>query len=74
MSLLSGAAVRAVKLAGLRAPGSMEVPDGVPDRLIKLSLVFTGEISPFSREQAIVIAKHYGGYVVSLSRTIHSPH
>jgi hypothetical protein len=67
IALLSWAAARAAKLAGPSAPGSKEVPEGVPDCLLGLSFVFTGELSAFSREEAINIAKRYGGYVVSLA-------
>jgi hypothetical protein len=67
MALLSWAATRAAKLAGPSAPGSKEVPEGVPDCLLGLSFVFTGEFSAFSREEAIDIANRYGGYVVSLA-------
>jgi len=35
------------------AHGSKEVPDGVPATLAGLSFVFTGELSSFSRKEAI---------------------
>jgi replication factor C subunit 1 len=71
IALLSGAAVRAAKLASPTAPGSRESPEGVPDRLIRLSFVLTGKLSAFSREEAIVIAKVR---VLSPSHLIHSLH
>ncbi|KAJ7229198.1 replication factor RFC1 C terminal domain-containing protein [Mycena pura] len=58
------AAARAAKLAGPVAPGSKAVPDGAPDCLAGLSLVFTGELSSFSRDEALDIAKRYGARVV----------
>ena len=45
------------------APGSKEVPDGAPDALLGLSLVFTGELSSFSRDEAIDLAKRFGAQV-----------
>ncbi|KXN91146.1 Replication factor C subunit 1 [Leucoagaricus sp. SymC.cos] len=58
------AAIKAAKRAGPSAPGSKEVPNGAPDCLLGLSFVFTGELSGFSREEAIDIAKRFGGRVV----------
>ncbi|KAJ7584883.1 purine nucleotide binding protein [Mycena floridula] len=58
------AAIKAAKLAGPSAPGSKDVPDGAPNCLSGLSLVFTGELSAFSREEAVEIAKRYGARVV----------
>ncbi|GLB33214.1 putative replication factor C subunit 1 [Lyophyllum shimeji] len=58
------AAAKAAKLAGPVAPGSKEVPDGAPDALAGLSFVFTGELSSFSREEAVDLAKRFGGRVV----------
>ncbi|KAG5351780.1 hypothetical protein C0989_004989 [Termitomyces sp. Mn162] len=58
------AAAKAAKLAGQVAHGSKQVPDGVPNALAGLSFVFTGELSSFSREEAVDLAKRYGGRVV----------
>ncbi|KAF7331659.1 Replication factor C subunit 1 [Mycena kentingensis (nom. inval.)] len=58
------AAARAAKQAGPRAPGSKAIPDGAPDCLAGLSFVFTGELSSFSRDEAVETAKRYGGRVV----------
>lgn len=60
----SWAAAKAAKLAGPAARGSKEVPDGAPDCLAGLSFVFTGELSSFSRDEAIDLAKRFGGRVV----------
>ncbi|KAF9236915.1 replication factor RFC1 C terminal domain-containing protein [Melanogaster broomeanus] len=58
------AAAKAAKLAGPRAPGSKTVPEPkAPDCLLGLSFVFTGELSSFSRDEAIDLAKRYGGRV-----------
>ena len=61
----SWAAKKAARLAGPVAHGSKEVPDGVPDALLGLSFVFTGELSSFSREEATDLAKRFGGCVAS---------
>ncbi|KAF7775848.1 hypothetical protein Agabi119p4_4241 [Agaricus bisporus var. burnettii] len=58
------AAIKAAKLAGPSAPGSKQVPDGAPNCLLGLSFVFTGELSSFSREEAVDLAKRFGGRVV----------
>ncbi|TFK35074.1 replication factor RFC1 C terminal domain-containing protein [Crucibulum laeve] len=58
------AASKAAKLAGPVAHGSKEVPDGAPDALVGLAFVFTGELSSFSRDEAIELAKRFGGRVV----------
>ncbi|KII83418.1 hypothetical protein PLICRDRAFT_148179 [Plicaturopsis crispa FD-325 SS-3] len=58
------AAAKAAKLAGPSALGSKEVPNGAPDCLAGLSFVFTGELSAFAREEAVDLAKRYGGRVV----------
>ncbi|KAL6304141.1 replication factor RFC1 C terminal domain-containing protein [Sparassis latifolia] len=58
------AAAKAAKLAGPIAPGSKSVPEpAVADPLGGLSFVFTGELSSFSREEAISLAKRFGGRV-----------
>lgn len=60
----SWAAAQAARLAGPAAPGSKAVPDGDIDALSGLSLVFTGELSAFSRDEAIDIGKRFGGCVI----------
>lgn len=62
-TIQSWAAVKAAKLAAPVAHGSKDIPDGQPDCLMGLSFVFTGELSSFSREEAIDLAKRFGGYV-----------
>ena len=61
----SWAAMKAAKLAkaaqGPAAHGTKEVPDGAPDALAGLSFVFTGELTAFSRDEAIELAKRFGG-------------
>ncbi|KAH0839521.1 putative replication factor C, large subunit [Lanmaoa asiatica] len=58
------AAAKAAKAAGPRAPGSKTVPEPKsPDCLLGLSFVFTGELSSFSRDESIDLAKRYGGRV-----------
>jgi len=63
LNIYSWAAKKAARLAGPAAPGSKEVPDGAPDALLGLSLVFTGELSSFSREEATDLAKRFGRQV-----------
>ncbi|KAJ3984950.1 replication factor RFC1 C terminal domain-containing protein [Lentinula detonsa] len=58
------AALKAAKARGPVAPGSKTVPDGEDNCLLGLSFVFTGEMSSFSRDEAIDIAKRFGGRVV----------
>ncbi|KAJ3488056.1 hypothetical protein NLI96_g3101 [Meripilus lineatus] len=59
------AAMKAAKLAGPSAPGSKSVPNAAaPDCLSGLSFVFTGELSSFSRDEAIDLTKRFGGRVV----------
>ncbi|KAI0285111.1 DNA replication factor C large subunit [Russula aff. rugulosa BPL654] len=61
----SWAAAKAARLAGPSNPGSKAVPPAaVPDCLAGLSFVFTGELSSFSREEAVDIAKRFCGRVV----------
>lgn len=48
------------KSAGPRAPGSKDIPDGKPDCLSGLTLVFTGELESLGRDDAIELAKRYG--------------
>ena len=52
-------------MAGPSNPGSKAVPPAAaPDCLAGLALVFTGELSSFSREEAIDIAKRFCGCVL----------
>ena len=55
--------MKAARLAGPSAPGSKEVPDGAPNALAGLAFVFTGELSAFSRDEAVELAKRFGGCV-----------
>ena len=65
MRYSSWAAAKAARLAGPSNPGSKAVPPAAaPDCLAGLALVFTGELSSFSREEAIDIAKRFCGCVV----------
>ncbi|KAJ6516502.1 replication factor RFC1 C terminal domain-containing protein [Mycena sanguinolenta] len=59
------AAVQKARAAGPVAPGSKSVPDGEENCLAGLAFVFTGELSSFSRDEAIDIAKRFGGRVVT---------
>ena len=44
------------------APGSKEIPiPEDPNCLAGLSFVFTGELSSLSRDEAVELAKRYGG-------------
>ena len=58
-------AAKAAKLAaGPSAPGSKQVPSPMdPNCLSGLCFVFTGELSAFSRDEAVDLAKRFGGYV-----------
>ncbi|KAG6849470.1 hypothetical protein H0H93_008197 [Arthromyces matolae] len=58
------AAAKAAKLAPPLTHGTKAVPEGAPNALAGLSFVFTGELSSFSREEAVDIAKRFGGRVV----------
>lgn len=51
------------KAMGPAAPGSKEIPPGKPNCLTGLTLVFTGELSSLSREEATDLAKRYGAKV-----------
>ncbi|THH06057.1 hypothetical protein EW145_g4345 [Phellinidium pouzarii] len=66
------AAMRAARMAGPSAPGSKSVPDGAPNCLAGLSFVFTGELSSFAREEAIDLAKRFGGRVVGQPSSVTS--
>ncbi|EJD00743.1 DNA replication factor C, large subunit [Fomitiporia mediterranea MF3/22] len=57
-------AKKAARSAGPAAPGSKPIPDGAPNCLAGLSFVFTGELSSLSRDEAVDLAKRYGGRVV----------
>jgi replication factor C subunit 1 len=61
--IISWAAARAAKRAGPTAPGSKDILDGALEYLAGLSFVFTGELSSFSRDEAVDLAKRFGGYV-----------
>jgi replication factor C subunit 1 len=56
----SFAAAAARKAAGPVAPGSKELPDGAPNCLAGLTIVFTGELESMSRTEASDLAKKYG--------------
>ncbi|KLO13842.1 DNA replication factor C, large subunit [Schizopora paradoxa] len=58
------AAAKAAKMAGPSAPGSKPIPNGEPNCLAGLSFVFTGELTSFAREEAVELAKRFGGRVV----------
>ncbi|KAI6112589.1 replication factor RFC1 C terminal domain-containing protein [Pisolithus sp. B1] len=63
-SKFNWAAARAAKLAGPKAPGSKPVPEPkTQDCLLGLSFVFTGELTSFSRQEAVDLAKRFGGRV-----------
>lgn len=66
-------AVKAAKMAaGPSAPGSKSVPPTKdPSCLAGLSFVFTGELSAFSRDEIIDIAKRYGGCVMHVHPSFH---
>ncbi|PWY98183.1 DNA replication factor C, large subunit [Testicularia cyperi] len=53
------------RAAGPSAPGSKEIPHGEPNCLAGLTLVFTGELSSISREEATDLAKRYGARITS---------
>ncbi|KAL0948869.1 hypothetical protein HGRIS_008988 [Hohenbuehelia grisea] len=58
-------ALKAARMAGPSAPGSKEIPEPASeDCLAGLSLVFTGELSSFSRDESIDLAKRFGARVV----------
>ena len=57
-------AAKAARSAGPAAPGSKDIPAGEPNCLAGLTLVFTGELSSLSREEASDLAKRYGGCVL----------
>ena len=51
------------RAAGPSAPGSKEIPQGQPNCLAGLTLVFTGELSSISRDEATDLAKRYGARI-----------
>ncbi|TFK53303.1 DNA replication factor C, large subunit [Heliocybe sulcata] len=58
------AAAKAAKMAGPKAHGSKAVPEPLcAEPLAGLAFVFTGELSSFSREEAVDLAKRFGGRV-----------
>ncbi|KAL1939716.1 hypothetical protein VTO73DRAFT_9749 [Trametes versicolor] len=58
-------AMKASRAAGPSNPGSKEIPvPKDPNCLAGLSFVFTGELSSLAREEAVELAKRYGGRVV----------
>lgn len=60
----SWAAAKAARQAGPHAPGSKSIPEPkTPDCLLGLTFVFTGELSSFSRDEAVDLAKRFGGCV-----------
>ncbi|KAI0640589.1 DNA replication factor C, large subunit [Trametes meyenii] len=57
--------MKAARAAGPSNPGSKEIPvPKDPNCLAGLSFVFTGELSSLSRDDAVELAKRYGGRVV----------
>ncbi|KAI6149861.1 replication factor RFC1 C terminal domain-containing protein [Pisolithus tinctorius] len=63
-SKFNWAAAKAAKLAGPKAPGSKPIPEPkTQDCLLGLSFVFTGELTSFSRQEAVDLAKRFGGRV-----------
>lgn len=53
------------RAAGPSAPGSKGIPQGQPNCLAGLTLVFTGELSSISRDEATDLAKRYGARITS---------
>lgn len=50
-----------------QAAGTKGIPEeGDPNALAGLAIVFTGELTAFSRDEIIEVAKRFGGYVKSL--------
>jgi replication factor C subunit 1 len=65
-------AAKAARQAGPSAPGSKAIPDGEPGCLAGLSFVFTGELSSLARDEAIELAKRFGGRVVGQPSSVTS--
>jgi replication factor C subunit 1 len=59
--MYSFAAIAAARAAGPKNPGGKVVPQGQPECLAGLTLVFTGELETLGRDEAIELAKRYGG-------------
>lgn len=53
------------RAAGPAAPGSKPIPEGKPNCLAGLTLVFTGELQSLSRDDAVDLAKRYGAKVTT---------
>ncbi|TKY84507.1 hypothetical protein EX895_006408 [Sporisorium graminicola] len=51
------------RAAGPSNPGSKEIPQGQPNCLAGLTLVFTGELTSISRDEATDLAKRYGARI-----------
>ncbi|CDS01238.1 hypothetical protein [Sporisorium scitamineum] len=49
--------------AGPSNPGSKDIPQGQPNCLAGLTLVFTGELTSISRDEATDLAKRYGARI-----------
>ncbi|WFC97356.1 DNA replication factor C complex subunit Rfc1 [Malassezia yamatoensis] len=58
-------AAAARRAAGPAAPGSKAIPDGAPNCLAGLTMVFTGELSSLGRDEAVDLAKRYGAKVTT---------
>lgn len=56
-------AVAARRAAGPSQPGTKAIPDGEPNCLAGLTFVFTGELTSLGRDEAIDLAKRFGGRV-----------
>ena len=59
------AEARKRKTMGPAAPGSKNIPEGKPNCLAGLTMVFTGELSSLSREDSTDLAKRFGAKVTS---------
>jgi len=57
----SFAAIAAARAAGPKNPGGKVIPQGQPDCLAGLTLVFTGELETLGRDEAVELTKRYGG-------------
>ena len=53
------------RAAGPANPGSKAIPQGKPNCLTGLTLVFTGELESISRDEASDLAKRYGARITS---------
>ncbi|CBQ73832.1 related to replication factor C protein [Sporisorium reilianum SRZ2] len=51
------------RAAGPSNPGSKDIPQGAPNCLAGLTLVFTGELTSISRDEATDLAKRYGARI-----------